>query len=185
MSFEGWTDNRRTTRLVLMGIILLTLPCYCLGVILLATAPEDAKDRPTSIPVDSTLGGVTVSPNTTPTNTPFRTATFTPFGNPLGPTPTQYFLYPTAYVPTAIPTNTFVPVATAAPTLTTAPSVTPVPTNTLSPSDTPVPTDTLVPTDIPEPTETPVPTDTLTQPPPPNKPPDGPGQVPTPTQETL
>ena len=41
--FSGSWDNRRTTRMVLLAIIVLTLPCYCLGTVLLATAPSSEK----------------------------------------------------------------------------------------------------------------------------------------------
>jgi len=166
--FSRLTNNQSTIRLVLLGIILLTIPCYCLGAILLATAPTSESAENTPRP---TLGGFTASPNRTPSNTPFITSTNTPPGAPLQPTPLQLYLrttiapfvYPTATL-TMTPTNTPWPTATIAPTLT------PTPTNTLPPSSTP--TTAPLPTDTP--TYTPTPTDTPTE-----------EAFPTPTQEVA
>ena len=171
-------DTRQTTRMALMAIILLTLPCYCLGMVLLALAPSGGKSTPA--PTNPTLSSSTLLPALTATFTPFRTAT--PLGGPLGPTPPQLWL-PTNtpfFFPTSIPTWT--PISY--PTLTTAPSLTPSP--TLFPTQ--VPTATLVPTDVPLPTatEAPLPTEPPlpTDVPPATEPP-LPTDEPPPTQETF
>lgn len=173
--FSRLADQRQTTRMVLLAIIVLTLPCYCLGAVLLATAPETSDARSgTSRPP---LSGQTASPGGTASITPFFTATPTRADFNLGPTPIQIqiptrapLVLPTATL-TLTPTNTELPPPTAAPTLT------PIPTNTLPPSPTPTtpPTAPQVPTNVPLPTVPPPPTD----PPPPEE------QMPTPTQETL
>ena len=92
--FSRMTDSRQTTRMVLLAIILLTLPCYCLGAVMLAYAPASGPRR-TRVPDNATLGGATASPRATGTFTPFFTGTPTPFGNQLGATPTQIYLIPT------------------------------------------------------------------------------------------
>jgi hypothetical protein len=164
---SGPLDSRQTTRLVLLAIILLTVPCYCLGAVLLAYAPAD-KGR-TAVPTDPTLGGATASPGI-PTYTPFLTATYTPYRQPLQPTPPQLylptntpFIMPATWTP--IPTWTFIPTITPAPTLT-------LPPPTVAPTITPLPTDTAVPTDVPPPPPTEVPPATEAPPP-------------SPTQESL
>jgi hypothetical protein len=176
--FGDVSDTRRTTRIVLMAIILTTLPCYCLGFALWALAPDDRSSNPPQS-TSATLGGATSSPNFTPTFTSFFTQTFTPQGGPLQPSPTQYNLFPTAFrtntpfvFPTAFPTNTLFVL----PTLTSAPTMTRTP--TLAPSNTPLPQPTDTP--IPQPTDTPIPLPTDTLPPPPTEP-----LEPTPTQESL
>ncbi|HML24596.1 MAG TPA: hypothetical protein PKD09_23285 [Aggregatilinea sp.] len=162
--FSKLTDQQRTTRIVLLAIILLTLPCYCLGAVLLASAPESPA---TTSEARSTLSALTASPARSATITPFFTATPTRAGSPLQPTPIQIqfptqapIILPTATL-TMTPTNTDLPLPTQAPTLT------PIPTNTLPPSATP--------TTQPPPTDAPAPTSA----PPTDEP------MPTPTQETL
>ena len=44
--FSRVSNSQRTTRFVLLAIILLTLPCYCLGAVLLASAPDKATRSP-------------------------------------------------------------------------------------------------------------------------------------------
>jgi hypothetical protein len=177
------TGSGQTTRMVLLVIILLTVPCYCLGAVLLAYAPEDKPAETTR--TKPPLGGATELPVASPTFTPFSTvtATWTPFGDPLRPTPFQWNPPPTVapqlptatltLTPTVVPSPTVAPSLTLSPTLTLPPSATP--TNTLSPSDTPTPTatwtmtptltesplytDTPVPTYMPLPTDQPLPTD--------------------------
>ncbi len=163
-SLVNITSSQRTIRIVLLVIILLTLPCYCLGAILLATAPESQATRSGGGTPVPTLGGVTASP----TVTPFSLATPTPLGGPLRPTATQLFLYPT--VPQIVfPTATITPL----PTWTPLPQPTVAPTLTVPPTATLPPTVTLPPTEIPLPTNTPVP------------PQDTPTMEPTPTQDTF
>jgi hypothetical protein len=134
MNFQRLTEGHQTTRMLLLGIIFLTIPCYCLGAVLLAYAPDDET---TPVP------GVTRSPleqqtaTARPSITPFFTATFTS-SSPLQPTPIQIQLrtpVPTFFFPTVAltltPTNTTVSTPTDAPTITLPPSP------TLAPSETP------------------------------------------------
>lgn len=171
------TGSQRTIRIALLAIILLTLPCYCLGAILLATAPESEAARSTGTQ-PPTLGGRTASP----TVTPFMFASPTPRSDELRPTATQLFLYPTVpqfTFPTA--TITPLPQPTIPPPPTVAPTITVPPSPTLPPTDIPIPTD--PPTDVPPPTDPPPPTDA---PPPTDSPPDDPGvEELTPTPETF
>jgi len=173
-TFSAPLDRRRTTRLLLLAIIVLSLPCYCLGFVLLAYAPagdDDVTPRSTS----PTLAGATPTPFATSTLFGF-TATPTQFGGVLGPTPGQLYLrtntpfvFPTYAYPTNPPSWTPPPQPTAYPTLTRAPSITPSPT---------LPTT----TQAPPPTETPTPSETPSE-----TPTDTPPILDeaTPTQETL
>ena len=141
--FSDSTDRRRATRLLLLAIIVLTLPCYCVGFVLLAYAPASSEDDTTRRPTNATLGGITSTPFLTPTYTPFGlTATSTQGGSPLLPTPGQLYL-PT-YTPFVWPTATLTLTPTFQPTsmpsLTKAPTLTP--TNTLVPTNPPPPTNT-------------------------------------------
>lgn len=170
-------DNRQTTRIILLAIILFTLPCYCLGAALLAYAPADSE--PTANPANATLGGATLRPALTASFTPFANRTPTVTGGPLGPTPIQVF-------PRA--TNTPFLFATWTPfaTWTTAPTLTAAPSLTIAPSPTLIPT--LVPTNTLPPTSTPPPTNTEPPPPPTDEPPptaEPPTDEPPPTQETM
>jgi hypothetical protein len=186
--FSDTMDRRRATRLLLLAIIVLTLPCYCLGFVLLAYAPANEPES-TKIPTNVTLGGITSTPFVTATPTPFAlTGTPTQGGAPLLPTPGQLYLpTPTPFFwPTATLTLTPPPQPTNMPTLTMAPSLTPsltlAPTN--PPTNTPPLPPTAVPTEVPPPTaiptEVPPPTDVPTAVPPPTEPP-----LPTPTQEQM
>jgi hypothetical protein len=191
-------DRRQMTRMILLGIILITLPCYCLGAILLAYAPGD-ESQTEPIPTNPTLGGATGIPTRTATYTftPFFTAT--PLQGGLSPTPGQFwiptntpFIFPTftlTMTPTPFPTN--MPTLTKAPTLT--PTLTLVPSNTPPPTLSPTPT--LTPTNTSPPTSTPIPAATFTFTPPPTETPTPmPTETPTtaeqptieiPTQETF
>jgi hypothetical protein len=204
--FSDTMDRRRATRLLFLAIIVLTLPCYCLGFVLLAYAPANGPES-TKVPTNATLGGITSTPFFTSTPTPFAlTATPTQSGAPLLPTPGQLYLptatpffFPSATLtltplpqPTNMPTLTQAPTLTASPTLvpTNPPTQTPVP--TAVPTEVPLPTEvptevpppTAVPTEVPPPTavptEVPPPTAAPTEVPPPTEPP-----VPTPTQEQI
>ena len=154
--FSSITNSRHPTRTILLLIILMTLPCYCLGAVLLAVAPDD--QRPGVQRTQATLGGVKATPFQTMTRTPFNTATRTPTGEPLQATPIQGNFPTSPPLPTFAPPPTIAPqptvaIPTAAPTLT--------PTVIFIPTDTPtlIPTNTLAPTDPPPaPTEAP-PTD--------------------------
>lgn len=149
------TGSQRTIRIALLAIILLTLPCYCLGAVLLATAPESQATRSggTQPP---TLGGITASP----TVTPFSIFTPTARHDPLRATATQLFLYPTVpqiVWPTMTLTWTPQPTWTPLPQPTVAPTITVPPSPTLPPTPIPVPTDAPIPTDVPAPTDAPLP----------------------------
>lgn len=162
--FSRPMNNRQFSRLLLLAIILLTLPCYCLGAILLAYAPSEAKSTRLP-PTNPTLGGSTLLPMLTATFTPFFTSTSP--GGPLAATPQQFyvpatntpFVYAT-WTPYVVPTS--VPLPTTAPTLTAVPSATLAPTSTLIPTvptSTPTNTEAPPPTDEQLPTEAPLPTD--------------------------
>src|SRR5688572_29030178 len=93
--FHAIEGRRRMLRLIFMGIIILTLPFYCVGFGLWATAPaERSPNRLTATitPIDQTLR---------PTNTLLPTsaalATMTARG-PLQPTPGQF--NPPVIIPT-------------------------------------------------------------------------------------
>lgn len=159
--FSGLTERRQAPRFILLTIILMTLPCYCLGAILLATAPDNNESKAEIENTISTLSFSTSSPAASQSSTaPFRT--FTPIGQPLRPTSTQLFLrtaipvYPTwTPIPTIFVTAAPLPTSTPAPTLTPLPTNTTPPTNTLPPSETP--TETPTNTDVPVNTEIPAP----------------------------
>lgn len=173
--FSKLTDQQRTTRIVLLAILLLTLPCYCLGAVLLASAPSST---PSTSEARATLSALTASPGGTVTRTPFFTATPTRAGSPLQPTPIQ-IRFPTQ-APVILPTATLTltPTTTPLPLPTLAPTITPIPTHTLPPSATP--TTAPAPTLLPPPTDAPLPTEAPTIAPLPTDEP-----MPTPTQETL
>ena len=80
-------DTRRRTYVILIGIILLTIPCYLSGIALLARAPnrggatptaEPATETPTPSPTRLPPSLVTVTPPGTPTPQPTGTASITP-----------------------------------------------------------------------------------------------------------
>jgi serine/threonine-protein kinase len=163
--------RRQLLRFVLLGIIVLTIPFYCIGFFLWGTAPQlaPATQQATQGPTNTPLGGER-------TLTVIATSTIPLFGTStqvLFPTPGQFF----TPFPTAVQPATFVYLTpTLAPTLTVAPSSTPVPTNTevqpslVPPTNTPQPTNTTVPptnTDIPA-TNTDIPTATDSFIPPPS-----------------
>lgn len=134
MNLQRLTEGHQTTRMLLLGIIFLTIPCYCLGAVLLAYAPEE-ETTPLPGITRSPLGQQTATAR--PSITPFFTATYTS-SSPLQPTPIQIQLrtpVPTFFVPspfpTLTPTNTDVATPTDAPTITLEPSA------TLEPSDIP------------------------------------------------
>lgn len=130
--FAVFNEGPRNTRMILLGIILLTLPCYCLGFVLLATAPSDESVQQAPDTTNPPLGARTMSPAMSATFTPFFT--WTPPGPPLVATATQLYLQPT--LPVFFPTFalTAVPTVPAVATNTPAPTLTPFPTNTLPPT---------------------------------------------------
>jgi hypothetical protein len=145
--------RRNFLRGVLMFIIILTLPFYCLGFFLWGNAPQrDVLPTPTNTALGSQRTA-TLTATLLVTSTRFATLLPTP-GQFLPPViqPT-FFIPPTAFIP---------PFETLAPTLTFPPTNTFVPTNTLQPAMTatftePAPTATteFIPTDF-----TPLPFDT-------------------------
>lgn len=173
--------RRQILRVVLLVIIFGTLPFYCLGFFLLATAP-DRSPREDGLPTATfTLigGNVIVTPTQFPTLSltlgTIPTLLPTPFQfNPpiINPPTATWFLSATPII--------FIPSSTFAPTLTFPPSSTPIPpasntplpppsnTPVPAPSNTPVPSDTPPPaatnTDVPPPTNTELPPDVLPPP---------------------
>jgi len=142
--------RRQILRVILIGMIGLTIPFYCLGFFLWATAP-DSRSIEDRLPTGTItpLGGGLV------TNTQFPTLSRTLAGTfpTLLPTPFQYnppvinppivINPPTATQPFFIPSSTFAPTLTFAPPATNTnipPSPLPLP------SDTPIPTSTTAPT---------------------------------------
>lgn len=119
--------KRAKLRSTLLIIILATLPCYCLGLIVLyfgdssgggatptATSPIQMRVTPSQTPI---LLATTALISPTASNTPTITLTASP---------TRTYSLPTTQVPTATLTHTLVPTAT--------------------PTDTPTPTEYIPPT---------------------------------------
>ncbi len=154
---EATVRRQRTIQTTLLLIILATLPCYCVGFVLLGVAPQ----RPSGTP---TLIGSKAAGTAAPLPTLFPTITLVPFSgatlSPLLPTPTQVNLFPVVtltFTPTRF-TNTPVPLVPTIP-----PTITPIVINTLPPtpivakSNTPIP-----PTPTTAPSATPMPSATST-----------------------
>ncbi|RMF78896.1 MAG: hypothetical protein D6737_13190, partial [Chloroflexi bacterium] len=120
--------RRRNIRIVLFGVILVTLPLYCLGFVLWATGPQNRDDAITPT-ATATLTPIGQDISQTPTVTPIPVlATATPI-SPILPTPGQFNPPP----PVVIPPTVFIPptaTAVTIPTSTPAPTLTPIPTNT-------------------------------------------------------
>jgi len=129
MSWYGnVTLRQRRTYTILIGIIALTVPCYCISLIALALAPGTRASRsPTLAPPPNTpvIATVTLPPDATLRLTPTE-------GRPHTLTPT----------PISSPTSTGTP--TSSPTISR-----PTETSTPLPSPTPEPTDTVEPTATP------------------------------------
>lgn len=172
---EAAVRRQRTIQTTLLFIILATLPCYCVGFILLGIAPS-RQHSPNTTPADILATAVTAAPSTTlyPSITPFPTLG-EPSLSPLRPTPTQIRLFPTfsftlTWTP-VIPTRTSIPLPpTSTPIVITSapPTAIIIPTTAVPP--TAVPPTSVPPTAVP-PTATftalpPTPTHTLTSPPP-------------------
>jgi hypothetical protein len=160
-------------RVTLFGIILFTLPFYCVGFFLWGTANRTGLLSPLGTATWTPIGlelTATVTGLPTQTGIP-RTATLL---SPLQPTPLQF-------IPIQRPQATatpfvFIPTSTLAPTLTFPPTFTPPPAAT----QTPLPTTTPLPT-LEPPTSTPLPT---SEPPTPEPLPTDP-PLPSPTPEPL
>lgn len=121
-------DQRSRIRTLFIVIILLTLPCYCFGMILLFSSQGiGGQNTPTS----------SVSPTLTPSLA--VTTTQAPATETLSASPSQ------SATPTLTPSTTYTPFSTYTPTITGTPTNTPtqVPTATFTPEP-PTPTDTEV-----------------------------------------
>jgi hypothetical protein len=167
-TIEAIERRRRRLRIILFGIILTTLPFYCLGFALLlpgalqqGLSPQNTRTpTPTLTPIGL---DVTITSTLQPTIAPI--VSNTPI-DPLQPTPFQ-FIPPTRVPPTLTFTPIFIvtiPTSTPAPSLTLVPQQptnTPVP----APSNTPVPAPTDTPVPVPTDTPVPLPTDTPLAPP--------------------
>jgi len=140
-----------TWRNIFVGIILLSIPCYLLGIGIWffsgggVEAPATATRRPSGTPIDTdaleTEFALT-NPADAPTQLPFASAT----SSGLGLTP----IIPTTF---SNPTSTSFFVATATPFQ--QATITPFPTNTPLPSNTSIPTN--APPVLPPPSDTPSP----------------------------
>ena len=93
---EGVT---KPVHLALIAIILLTLPCYCLGFVALTYLNSVNRVDPTPVP-------------TVVTNTPTQEYSPAPPTTTLGPTPTQWFPPTDTPDPTHTLTPTFTPLPT-------------------------------------------------------------------------
>ena len=140
------SDQRKNVRFLLLMVILLTIPCYCLGFVVLRLANQVEEIQ--QFPQDTPPAG------SNDTNAPAASATtYTVIPD----APTALINEATATVTsTATLTKTFFLTWTRTPTNTA--------TNTLTPSNTPTetPTKTFTPTDTPTPSETPQPTEAET-----------------------
>ena len=130
-------------RIIAIGVIVATLPFYCVGLVAYFLAPNNPLAAPTATPTATTVpteatstGGDQDPATATPTLTLIPT-------NTLVPTATQPLGVPITDTPRVTATLT----ATATPTLTATPAAT----------NTPVDTATPVPTNTPEITSTPLP----------------------------
>lgn len=150
-------DSPRTRRrLNLIAAIIITIPCYCAGLVFLSFAPNPREATPTpsltltgtvitpiTLTVSSTppilTGTVTLTPSitNTPTATFTPTITLTPFQpntntptSTLTFTPTQTPSNTPTMLPTNTPSNTPIPSATS----TNPPTLTPTTTLTASPT---------------------------------------------------
>ena len=133
-------ESRRRNRILLMGIILATLPFYCVGGILLLLAPNDPQPTaPPAVLVTVTpYGGDAVETLVRASDTPAPFATQTLVPTPTNQTlPTQGLGVPATPIPartatfTPIPTLTYTPFVP--PTATFTPSLTPSPASTETP----------------------------------------------------
>src|SRR5688572_29472838 len=153
-------SRRRLTQIILFVIIIATLPCYVIGAVLLAVAPQEDDTEGDIVP--TTLAPLTPA-LTSPTGqfTPVQAFTSLPTTT-LQSTPGQ-FIAPTRqrYTNTPLPSATFAPSITASVTLTFTPTWTWTWTFTPTFTFTPTPiTPTATFTETPSPTLTPTFTET-------------------------
>jgi len=121
-AIEQHENRNRTLRLLMLLIIVGTFPFYCLGVVIIGSAPSGAAQSIETATADGSntpIGAdVTLSPTASPTGTRLVTATS---ASTLAPTPYQY-VPPTRVVAT----NTFIPQPTVfIPSPTDSPTLTP------------------------------------------------------------
>ncbi|HEY3290110.1 MAG TPA: hypothetical protein VGK87_08295, partial [Anaerolineae bacterium] len=81
--------RRRATYSVLIGIILLTLPCYILGALAMAIAPRDNVATSTPRPTATLVILATANPNATATLADVPTVFVPPTRTPSRSTPTR------------------------------------------------------------------------------------------------
>jgi hypothetical protein len=148
--------KRTRLRYILIAITLVTLPCYCVGLIAVRAAGERT-------PTPTLTETATVSSTATLTPSPTDTATITPTITITETATNTETASPTA-TETPTPTETETETPTATLTETASPTNTSSPTETNTPPATPTSTTTATPTP-PQPTETP----TLTETPAPNE----------------
>ena len=129
--FGSVSPRQRRTYTILISIIALTLPCYCIGLIALALAPG------------SNAGRSPATPTLVSRNTPVIAAVSVLPSATLRLTPTEWRPHTLTPTPTSSPTRTGTP--TSSPTVA-SPTATP----------TPLPSPTLEPTQTAEPTATPL-----------------------------
>lgn len=147
------TGRKRTAYSLIIGVILLTVPCYLLGIGLLWIARPNVIGSivPTEAPAIATLPPP-ISPTqallATPTQFTPPTAPMTAPAATLKPGVTRTATQPATATPQ--PTLTFTPSPTAPPTDT----ATPIPFVTDTPPPPPPPTDTATATALPLPTDT-------------------------------
>ncbi len=159
---EAAVRRQRAIQTTLLFIILATIPCYCVGFVLLSVAPQRGLRTPAAITTTATTGTTRPSSVGSPTITLFPTLNQPTALSPLLPTPTQIRLVVPTYLPSATP---FVPTLTPIPT-NLPPTITPIIINTviIVPTATPLPTSTPVtPTSTPAPTTSIPPTATFTE----------------------
>jgi hypothetical protein len=128
--------KRNQVRKVLVGIILATLPCYCIGLLLVNLVDGGGETRPTATAsLTSPAPLVTLPAAETPTLLPTFTYIFTPTG--------------TASPTASATVKATLPAPSATPTFTPSPTVPlPPPSDTPSPTP-PAPTETAIPTPYP------------------------------------
>lgn len=145
--------RRRNLRIIFIGIILVTLPFYCAGILLWGTAPRNGiQDTASATPTNTELPTVPGQPSITPL--PITVGAVTDFA------PTQFI--PTVVAPTFAPPTLIAPTrfVSATPTIFVPPTATTPP--PLPPSATPpiiIPPTSGLPTDF-----TPLPFDTPSSP---------------------
>jgi len=127
-------DSRRRTYAILIGVILLTVPCYCAGVVALILAPDETAVIPTITPTATITATNTQLPAPNPlTAVPTNNPTITPGATEtLPPTPGQF--------------ETETPIPSQTPTFTHTPTPTLISTETATATATPTPTATPLPT---------------------------------------